>query len=103
MIPAIITFIAWLALLGCFLGLYHLFITIKGLIYDHRRKTPRVGSIVIYAGDDGGYDDARSEKTLVYIGPIPNMPDHGIFADKSGKVHIGYHINEFREATEEET
>jgi len=46
--------------------------------------------------------DARNERSLIYLGEIPNMPGHGVFAGGSGKIHIGYHIDEFVELTEDE-
>jgi hypothetical protein len=68
------------------------------------RKGLRIGAIVIYIGDykpESPYD-ARLENGMVFLGEIPNMPGHGIFGGSSGKVHFGYHIDDFREATEEE-
>jgi hypothetical protein len=44
----------------------------------------------------------RSRSEYVFLGEIPNMPEHGIFADISGKVHFGLHLSDFREQTEEE-
>ena len=40
---------------------------------------------------------------LIFLGEIVNMPEHGIFVGKSGKIYTGYHIWNFRELTEEET
>jgi len=40
---------------------------------------------------------------LIFLGEIVNMPEHGIFIGKSGKIYTGYHIWNFRELTEEET
>ena len=39
---------------------------------------------------------------MVYLGEIYNMPEHGIFAGRSGKCYFGYHIDNFRELREEE-
>lgn len=40
---------------------------------------------------------------LVYLGEIPNMPEHGVFAGhKSGRVYSGYHIWQFEELPSEE-
>jgi hypothetical protein len=40
---------------------------------------------------------------LIFLGEIVNMPEHGIFIGKSGKIYMGYHISDFRELTEDET
>ena len=40
---------------------------------------------------------------LIFLGEIANMPEHGIFIGKSGKIYKGYHIWNFRELTEDET
>jgi len=40
---------------------------------------------------------------LLFLGEIVNMPEHGIFVGKSGKIYQGYHIWNFRELTEHET
>ena len=42
------------------------------------------------------------DMTMVYLGEIANMPEHGIFIGKSGKCYFGYHISNFRELSEEE-
>jgi len=39
---------------------------------------------------------------LIFLGEIVNMPEHGIFVGKSGKIYQGYHIWNFRELTENE-
>lgn len=41
---------------------------------------------------------------VVFLGEIPNMPDHCVVAaHKSGKVYCGYHTFNFVELTEDET
>ena len=40
---------------------------------------------------------------LIFLGEIVNMPEHGIFVGKSGKIYWGFHIWNFRELTEDET
>jgi len=45
---------------------------------------------------------------LIYFGKIPNMPGHGIFMEmktesKINRFHIGYHIENFVELSEDET
>jgi hypothetical protein len=45
-----------------------------------------------------------SDLPLVYLGEIPNMRGHGVFIGfKSGKTYSGFHIDQFRELTEDET
>jgi hypothetical protein len=40
---------------------------------------------------------------LVFVGEIPNMPEHGIFVGfRSGKVYSGYHIWNFVELSPDE-
>jgi hypothetical protein len=42
--------------------------------------------------------------TYVFFGEIPNMPGHCIVADyETGKIHSGYHTDNFIELGEEET
>lgn len=40
---------------------------------------------------------------LVFLGEIPNMPEHGVFVGfTSGRVYTGYHIWQFVELTPDE-
>jgi len=40
---------------------------------------------------------------LIFLGEIPNMPGHGVFAGhRSGRLYSGYHIEQFIELSEEE-
>lgn len=40
---------------------------------------------------------------LVFLGEIPNMPGHGVFAGhRSGRIYSGYHIEQFVELSESE-
>ncbi len=44
-----------------------------------------------------------NETPLVYLGEIPNMPEHGVFAgQRSGRVYAGYHIAQFEEVPAED-
>jgi hypothetical protein len=46
----------------------------------------------------------RAGMTYVFFGEIPNMPGHCIVADyETGKIHSGYHTDNFIELGEEET
>lgn len=39
---------------------------------------------------------------LIYLGEIPNMPEHGVFiGHRSGRVYSGYHIWQFVELDDE--
>ncbi|MBV8658173.1 MAG: hypothetical protein JO142_10160 [Burkholderiales bacterium] len=41
---------------------------------------------------------------LIFLGEIPNMPEHGVFAGhRSGRLYSGYHIEQFIELSEDET
>lgn len=45
-----------------------------------------------------------NDQPLIFLGEIPNMPDHGVFVgQRSGKVYSGFHISQFTELSEEET
>jgi hypothetical protein len=40
---------------------------------------------------------------LVFLGEIPNMPEHGVFAGhRSGRLYSGYHISQFMELAPED-
>jgi hypothetical protein len=40
---------------------------------------------------------------LVFLGEIPNMPEHGVFAGhRTGKIYSGFHIEQFVELSESE-
>lgn len=42
-------------------------------------------------------------ETVLFLGEIPNMPGHcAVVTWKDGKVHWGYHTEDFREPTEAE-
>ncbi len=44
------------------------------------------------------------DQPLVFLGEIPNMPEHGVFVGHgSGKVYSGHHITYFTELGEDET
>jgi hypothetical protein len=44
------------------------------------------------------------DQPLIFLGEIPNMPEHGVFAgQRSGKVYSGLHIFQFSELSEDET
>jgi len=43
------------------------------------------------------------DETLCFLGEIPNMEGHCVVIScTTKKVHIGYHVNDFVELTEEE-
>ena len=40
---------------------------------------------------------------LIFLGEIPNMPEHGIFVGhRSGRIYSGFHIFQFVELSENE-
>ena len=44
-----------------------------------------------------------NDMPLIYLGEIPNMPEHGVFAGhRSGRVYSGYHIEQFEEVPGED-
>jgi len=50
-----------------------------------------------------GIDYGLTHVDLVYLGEIPQTPGHGVFVEfRSGKVHSGMHIDQFRELTDRE-
>lgn len=48
------------------------------------------------------YREWEAGDHLLCLGEIENMPGHGVFVDRAGKVHWGHHPDEFRDPTEEE-
>jgi hypothetical protein len=46
----------------------------------------------------------RAGRAYVFLGEIPNMPDHCVVADhRTGQLYSGYHTEHFIELTEDET
>lgn len=41
-------------------------------------------------------------EVYVFIGEIPGMPGHGIIAERNGRMHTGYHVDNFVALTQEE-
>ena len=61
--------------------------------------------IVIFDDPPKGYEDKypwKAGTSLLFLGEIANMPGHCVVVDKAGKVHWGYHTENFREPTEDE-
>ena len=54
---------------------------------------------------NGNHDSPLlSEEHFVYLGEIPNMPEHCVVAGRqSGKVFSGFHLDNFMELNENET
>jgi hypothetical protein len=42
------------------------------------------------------------QEAVLFLGEIPGMKGHGIFASQCGSVHWGYHLEDFRVIPEEE-
>lgn len=70
-------------------------------------KTPRTLSLIKIAehvsSEQRKYYEFAKETSLVFLGEIPNMPGHCVIIGRSGKTYIGYHIDDFRELTGDET
>lgn len=70
---------------------------------------PRQYSIVKFDYDEipKEYHEAYpfdNNESLIYFGEIPNMPGHCVVMDiKSGEMIAGYHIENFKEVSEDET
>jgi hypothetical protein len=46
----------------------------------------------------------RAGRAYVFLGEIPNMPGHCVVADlPTGKIHSGFHTENFVELTDDET
>ncbi len=50
---------------------------------------------------ENSYDFKHGDR-LLFLGEIPNMTDHFALVNKEGKIVWGYHIDFFREPTEDE-
>lgn len=50
---------------------------------------------------DGGYPFKEGDTVFVF-GDIAHMPGHCVIATKDGKVHMGYHTDNFVRLTDEE-
>jgi len=70
---------------------------------------PRQYSLVRFtpSGEENFYPFAFGSNLhkwpLLFLGEIPNMPNHCAVADKTGKVYFGWHTENFTEIPEEET
>ena len=62
---------------------------------------PRI-VIAVVTADLADYREWPDGDRLLYMGEIHNMPGHGVFVDRAGKVHWGHHPDEFREPLEDE-
>jgi hypothetical protein len=56
-----------------------------------------------WAIESGSQVPFANDTPLIFLGEIPNMPEHGVFAGhKSGRVYSGYHIAQFEELPPED-
>ena len=63
---------------------------------------PRQYSLVRYVSDCKEHPFEKN-KTYVFLGEIPQMPEHCIVADfKTGQLYSGYHTENFEEIPEDE-
>lgn len=44
----------------------------------------------------------KNGDTVLALGEIDNMPDHFAVVTRDGKIHYGYHDENFREPTDDE-
>ncbi len=61
--------------------------------------------IVIFDTPPKGYENQypfKEGQSLLFLGEIVQMPGHCIVVDKIGKMHWGFHTDNFREPTEDE-
>ncbi len=71
-------------------------------------KPPRKMSLVRLKkkwADDPAIKKAHfyKDQPLIFLGEIPNMPEHGVFAGHhSGKIYSGLHTRQFVEISENE-
>jgi hypothetical protein len=71
-------------------------------------KLPRKLSLVRlkkkWAADPASKDlPFMKDMPLIFLGEIPNMPEHGVFVGhRSGRVYSGFHILQFVELSESE-
>jgi len=71
-------------------------------------KLPRKLSLVRLKKKWAAEPDLRKaqffkDQPLVYLGEIPNMPEHGVFVGfASGNIYSGLHIHQFVELSESE-
>lgn len=66
----------------------------------HQHLKP--GCVVVLDPSNNLSMRGRKGKTFLFLFEIENMPGHGAFADGSGKVWWGLHLDNFRMATREE-
>lgn len=48
------------------------------------------------------YDELLASSSFVYMGEIDNMPGHGIFVSKLGRVFWGFHMDDFELEADED-
>jgi len=74
--------------------------------YDGKIMKPNTIVIAMkgnVAGESGHLWPWAKGDCLLYLGEIGNMEGHCTVVDRAGKVHWGYHTDDFRTATEDET
>lgn len=66
-----------------------------------KNKTPRMFSRCKLKPTTSANSEAMICEYL-YLGEIPNMTGHCAVIDDTGHVEVGYHVDDFREMTDEE-
>ena len=75
---------------------------------EHMNKEPKIPVVGFLAKFKGpvseGYTQfpLRDGDTVFVFGEIENMPHHCVVADEQGKVHFGYHTQDFIKLTKDE-
>jgi hypothetical protein len=75
------------------------------------KKVPRQYSLIAFDADGVDYQKATGgaypfseDGVYVFLGEIPNMPDHCVVCDhRTGQIYSGYHTWNFKEIPEGET
>lgn len=65
-------------------------------------KYPCVAKVVLPQGLEPRYD-IKNGIRVILLGEISNMPGHVVFVDEEGIVQYGYHLEDFRILSSEET
>lgn len=59
--------------------------------------------IVVFNEPPKGYQyPFKTGQCFIFLGEIVQMPGHCIVADRKGKIHWGFHTDNFRDPTEDE-
>lgn len=65
-------------------------------------KYPCIAEVTLPKGHEALYPFKNGEHVLL-LGEISNMPGHVAFTNQTGIIHYGYHLEDFRVLSGEET